>query len=251
MSSTFLNYGYWEFWAPIDSANGYYGAQKVTFDGLNKLIIVNEATVELDIKTDVYSAWKEWVSVRDHGKFLPAIRSVGGDPVGGGSFSGDIYFLQNGWKFVVDLNKNRITGVLYSDDFDTPYYNSDLEPLYAAKVAALVNTYTTSIPVVTGDLSSIPSAIQNALAVRQELLAELGRIDVAISSILSGVPTAIQNATAVRTNLAPELANISDLAKESGLIPGTPSVITETGLSAGSVNKTFTKSGNTVTINRV
>ncbi len=226
---------------------------KTTFDGANRLIIVNENVTSLSIRDDVYSSWKEWVKLRDNAKFLPAIRTVGGDPVGGGSFSGDIYFLQNGWKTVVDLNVNRIEGVLYSDDFDTPYYNDSLQPLYAAKVAALVNTYSTQIPVVTGDLSAIviPTALQNALAVRQELLLELSRIDTSITSIVSSVPNAIQNATAVRNNLAAELANISDLAKENGLVQGTPSVITETGLSAGSVNKTFTKSGTTVTINRI
>jgi hypothetical protein len=226
---------------------------KTIFDGINKLIIVSENAVDISIKEDVYSSWKEWMTLRDHGKFLPAIRVVGGDPLGGGSFSGDIYFLQNGWKMVVDLNKNRISGILYSDDFDTPYYDADLDSLYAAKVSSLVNTYTTQIPVVTGDLSTItiPTALQNAMAVRQELLLELSRIDASISSIVSSVPSAIQNATAVRNNLATELSNISDLAKESGLVTGVPSVITETGLSAGSVNKTFTKSGTTVTINRV
>ncbi len=226
---------------------------KTVFDGINKLIIVSENAVDISIKEDVYSSWKEWMTLRDNGKFLPAIRVVGGDPLGGGSFSGDIYFLQNGWRMIVDLNKNRITGILYSDDFDTPYYDTDLDALYAAKVSSLVNTYTTQIPVVTGDLSTItiPTALQNAMAVRQELLLELSRIDASISSIVSSVPSAIQNATAVRDNLATELSNISDLAKESGLVTGVPSVITETGLSAGSINKTFTKSGTTVTINRI
>lgn len=251
MSSTFLNYGYWEFWAPINPIDGYYGPQAVTFDGINKLIIVNEDTVSLDIKNDVYSAWKEWVSVRDNGKFLPAIRVTGGDPIGGGAFTGDVYFLQNNWRMIVNLNKNRISGVLYSDDYDTPYYDSDLNPLYAAKVSSLVNTVTNNIPVVTGDLSSIPSAIQNALAVRQELLTELARIDVAISSILSGVPTAIQNASATKAAIQTELNFINDIAKQDGLVPGVPSTISESGISAGNVNKTFTKTGTTVTINRV
>ena len=85
---------------------------KVTFDGENKVISVNPGVTELDIKTDVYSDWKEWVlSFTDNGVWIPAVRSTGGDPTIQGEFAGDIYFLINGWKLYVDLTKVKVTGV--------------------------------------------------------------------------------------------------------------------------------------------
>lgn len=109
-----LNYGFWEFWAPYDPANGYFGQQKVTFDGNNRYIIINPDEVNVYVKPDIYSAWKEWVSVRDNSKYLPAFSTTGGDPVGGGLYTGDVYFLTNGWKVVVD-HQLVVNGIIYDD----------------------------------------------------------------------------------------------------------------------------------------
>ena len=111
-----LNYGSYDLW------QNYH---KVTFDGPNKIIRVNDGVTELDIKSDIYSDWKEWVITRnDNARYLPAIRSVGGDPTVSGQTAGDIYFLINGWKLYIDLTKVKVTGVLFSDNFDTAYYLS-------------------------------------------------------------------------------------------------------------------------------
>lgn len=112
---------------------------KVTFDGYNKIIFVNPGVTELDIQKDVYSSWKEWVSViQENGRWLPGVRTVGGDPTIAGEFAGDIYFLINGWKLYLDITKVKITGVLFSDDFDTAYYNLDGAPQFPAKVSSVV-----------------------------------------------------------------------------------------------------------------
>jgi hypothetical protein len=144
MSWTTANYGYWEFWAPFDPTNGYYGGQKCTFDGLNKIIYVNPDVTELSIREDVYSNWKEWVQVRDNSKFTPAIRTTGGDPVGSGQYTGDVYFLVNGWKLYIDITKVNVTGVLYSDDYNTAYYSLDGAPQFPIKVSSVVNAITTA-----------------------------------------------------------------------------------------------------------
>lgn len=122
---------------------------KVTFDGINRLIIVNNEVASLDIRRDVYSEWVEWLQVDDNTKYLPAIRYSGLDPVPGG-FTGDVYFLINGWKLVVNLNTVRITGVLYSDNYDTAYYSTDgnLSPQYPAVVSQLVSSV--AVPTNTG-----------------------------------------------------------------------------------------------------
>lgn len=93
---------------------------KVVFDGINRLIIINPGEPVISVKTDIYSSWKEWVQLRDNGKFLPAIRTTGGDPVGGGQYTGDSYFMINNWRVYVS-SATDITGILYSDDYPSPF----------------------------------------------------------------------------------------------------------------------------------
>ena len=159
-----LAYGNWRDWEPYDvpGTDGYgesYGTQKVVFDGPNRLIHVVAGTTELDMREDVYEAWKEWVRNPDlkiNASYPPAIRGTGGDPISGTTdqFTGDVYFLINNWRLVYDPREVAVTGVLYSDDFATAFYFSDpannigyatdgasLSPVFPARVSSIVNTY--------------------------------------------------------------------------------------------------------------
>lgn len=153
-----------DYWSPF--------AEKVIFDGETKTISVLPGVTTLDIRTDLYSAWVWWTSLRDNSKFLYAIRYAGLDPIGIGTYTGDIYFLKNGWKLLLDLTKVKITGALYSDDFDSAYYDYNGNIQFPATVSALVNTISVPQNVVTGDLSSlsIPTALQNAAALLNAIL---------------------------------------------------------------------------------
>jgi hypothetical protein len=71
---------------------------KATFDGPNKLIIIDFGETSLDAKVDIYSDWKEWVLESDNSKYLQALRTVGGDPTTGAQFISPYYFLMNGWR---------------------------------------------------------------------------------------------------------------------------------------------------------
>lgn len=71
---------------------------QVTFDGPNKLIIVNNGVTTLDVKVDLYSDWKEWVLLSDNSKYVPAMSVIGGEPIGGGLYAGSLFFIENGWK---------------------------------------------------------------------------------------------------------------------------------------------------------
>lgn len=93
---------------------------KCTFDGDTRTITVNPAYNQITVKDDIYSAWKEWVALRDNSKFPRALRTVGGDPVGQGLAAGDLYFLINGWRVVVG-HRVEVQGVLYHDDPVDPY----------------------------------------------------------------------------------------------------------------------------------
>jgi hypothetical protein len=189
----------------------------VSFDGSNRLIIVAPSGVgvsKLDIRKDVYSAWKNWALSGQNLAILPAMRVTGGDPIGSNVFTGDIYFLINNWKLTIDLTRFKVAGALYSDNFDTAYFTPDVVPQYPATVASLVNTvasigstftpadmwsnpdaqamqaavqdFTTKLNILTSSGQIAPTALENALAVRAELTAELARLDAAITTRLSG-----------------------------------------------------------------
>lgn len=69
----------------------------VTFDGTNKLVIIDDGITELTVK-EMYSAWKDWVLTDDNSKYAQAFAAIGGDSLPGGRFLGTTYFLENGWK---------------------------------------------------------------------------------------------------------------------------------------------------------
>lgn len=106
------NFGYWWEWE---------NAQKVTFDGENKQIIINPNVNTIDVKIDMYSAWKEWVLQYDNSKWLPAFRSVGGDQTGENQYAPSYFFLINNWKVIATNISCVVQMNLYSDDGLSPF----------------------------------------------------------------------------------------------------------------------------------
>jgi hypothetical protein len=70
----------------------------VIFDGVTRTITVKSGSVDVDVQVDLYSDWKEFVKDGDNAKFLPAFRTVGGDPLVAGLTLGRYFFLTNGWQ---------------------------------------------------------------------------------------------------------------------------------------------------------
>ena len=119
MNITNFNYE-WTYWSLF---------HKVTFDGPNKLILINSGITTLDIKTDVYSAWKEWIIILgelglhdENAGFLEAMAAIGGEPTPTGAI-GSTFFLQNTWKLKPYPGSYRLTvnGNLFSEDGSNPY----------------------------------------------------------------------------------------------------------------------------------
>jgi len=79
-----------------------YPNQKVAFDGRNKIIYVSEGVTELDVKVDIYSAWKEWTLESPEYPaaigWKRAISAIGGEPLNDTLNVGSTFFLENGWR---------------------------------------------------------------------------------------------------------------------------------------------------------
>lgn len=97
----------------------------ITFDGTEKCIIITfangETEVTLDIKSDLYSRWKEWAVTSDNTKYLEAMTAIGGQPKGGSKFVGSTFFIINDWVLCPILSENgsstlSIVGELLSED---------------------------------------------------------------------------------------------------------------------------------------
>jgi len=128
---------------------------------------------------------------------------------------------------IVDLKLDNAasTGVIFTGDLRL-YRADGLAPvvssttgggsitLYAGKVYTTV--VSTSSPVITGDISQVPAAVQSGMTAQGYTSARavnLDRLDATISTRLDSAsytapPSAATNATAVRTELATELARI-------------------------------------------
>jgi hypothetical protein len=93
-----FNYGHYEFWEAYNPPNSTFGGQKVTFDGISKLILINEGETNINVRSDIYSNWKEWILYDDNAKYIQALTVLGGDPITDTTFVGLTYFLENGWR---------------------------------------------------------------------------------------------------------------------------------------------------------
>lgn len=121
--------------------------EKVSFNGVARTITVHAGITALSIRDDVYNAWVRWEE-REPWALL-AMRFSGADPIPGGE-TGVTFFLINGWKLVYDPNMVAVSGVLFSEDYATPFWNAAGDPIYPATVSALVNSAVSYQNVVTG-----------------------------------------------------------------------------------------------------
>jgi len=121
---------------------------KVTFDGVQKLIIIDTGITELDVKIDLYSDWKEWVLIDDNSKYLAAISVVGGDPISLTRSLGSTFFLENGWRIRPYEGSHTLTinGNIYTRTGDpvTIPTLGDYQVLVNLSTSNLIDTIATS-----------------------------------------------------------------------------------------------------------
>ena len=164
MPSIHFNYGNWQFWGDYNPPL-YFGEQKVTFDGFNKIIIVNEGVTELDFRVDVYSAWKEWTldPNQTNLKWEQALSSIGGDPLPGNRELGTTYFLENGWRMRTWEGNHSltVTGNVFTREGE-PIFVPTLNPWTITinlNTSTLVETILPELSLGSGDISSIADAV--------------------------------------------------------------------------------------------
>lgn len=103
---------------------------------------------------------------------------------------------------------------------------------------------------------SVRSAVSRDVAASYTVSASVASVyaDSTASYSVDGVvpsgPSAESIAAAVRSELAVEMARLLELAKINGLVPGVPSIVTETSRIAGDVAQTITEAGGAVTVSR-
>jgi hypothetical protein len=115
---------------------------KVTFDGSNKRIYLNTQYAVFNVKIDLYSAAKRWLQRGQNLGYPAPFRAIGGDPLVGGLYAGDIYFLINDWRIVVN-HQVTIVGTLYNDNTAVNPYIINSGGGVIATVSNLAYSYNT------------------------------------------------------------------------------------------------------------
>jgi hypothetical protein len=101
--------------------------EKVSFDGINKIITCDSTAYTIVVQTDIYSAWKRWMLESDNSKYPEAVRAIGGDPISEVLNLGSTFFLVNGWK-IKPAEQNyvlNVDGNLYCEDGSPPFIQTD------------------------------------------------------------------------------------------------------------------------------
>jgi hypothetical protein len=146
---------------------------KVTFDGPNKLIIINTGVTNIDVMTEMYLPWKQWV-IDEGSMYLAAFRAFGGDPTTTDQNAPYYYFLINNWRVVATNVNVVISENLYSDNYENPYVitnssvlskNSDIPGI--TDVASSLTGITQTLTGITNTLSLMSIDIKLILGLVQ------------------------------------------------------------------------------------
>jgi len=158
----------YNFWSIYDPDTDRYGDQKVAFDPLAKIIYVNEDVTELDVKADLYSAWKEWIkgspaAVIPAGQ-PPAFSAIGGDPISETQNLGTTYFLENDWRIQPFPKKTSYTltinGNLYTREGDSPFLFAEgaSVSLTRSNIVDLIRVEAVAVSLTEQDIANIATA---------------------------------------------------------------------------------------------
>ena len=95
----------------------------ITFDPAAKRIILDSASVTAE---EIFSRWEDWALLSDNVKYGAVMTHVGGNPLSGGRFVPNYFFLENGWR-IRPMEANHvlvITGNIDTTDGGQPVVNT-------------------------------------------------------------------------------------------------------------------------------
>ena len=96
----------------------------MTFDGLNKRVILNSTSVTA---SEIWSRYMDWLATdSNNAKWGLAMTQIGGDDLGSGLFVPIYVFLQNGWRVrpMESSHQLMITGNLFVAEGGSPLVNT-------------------------------------------------------------------------------------------------------------------------------
>ena len=96
----------------------------MTFDGLNKRIILNSTSVTA---SEIWSRYMDWLGAdSNNAKWGLAMTQIGGDDLGSGLYVPIYVFLQNGWRVrpMEASHQLMITGNLFVAEGGSPLVNT-------------------------------------------------------------------------------------------------------------------------------
>jgi hypothetical protein len=120
---------------------------------------IGETDVTFQV-SDIYSTWKDWLLINDNSKYLQAMDSAGGEPLGGSEALGRAYFLltSNGWKICPNTTEAEVRIILQGNLFASPATDSlfDYDEV-ASKCFVELRTSTLPSIMETGTSGLLPS----------------------------------------------------------------------------------------------
>ncbi len=238
-----LYYSFWDYWELY---------HKVTFDGVNKLIIINPNVTVIDVQTDIYSAWKEWTLVEVNSKYLKAIDTVGGEPTVAGQRLDVTYFLINGWKIKpqpgnYDLN---IIGNIFDINGGDIKVPADIIDGLPNNIT--INTNTSVIVrqiTASGTSSDYQDELDEIISKIDTQTTTLATIDNRIISIQSILAQPIQaELVSSQENILLELQQkVNEIWRIHGLDISNPLMVNQTQRISGDITQTISTTGTTTT----
>lgn len=156
----------------------------ITFSGESRCIAINlgaqesSATVKV---SDIYRAWKNWVSQSDNLKYLQAIRPVGGEPLNEIERLGSAFFLVEEWRIcpipTEVETKLTIDGNLFPEPATNPVLSYHMVP---SGLHTHVEMRTSTLPV------TMITQVNTGSGLSAEERATLLAIESLASQLLSG-----------------------------------------------------------------
>lgn len=231
-------YYHWEYWELNHN---------VTFDGINKLILINDGVTSLNVQRDIYSSWKEWAKLEQNLKYLPAITTVGGEPTVAGEKLDVTYFLINGWKLKPYPGSYDLT--LVGNIFDVNGGSIKVAADVLSPFAPNNITINTNTSVIVRQIT--PSGSSGGLTPAESAsLVNIENTVLSIQSTLASPVTAslISSQEQILTDLQ---SKIQDIWRLQGLDINIPLTVSPTQRAVGDITQSISVSGNTYTAQRV